>query len=233
MNTPNTLSTAVPPMAVGRYFSADGERVPLPYSMMELERQRRFALRVLSTFHFHPGVNIMFTALMDEGAHFLGVERAIMSYGMVVASADSSLYDANRVESIARRFPLAAVFGVTPGTLDGLKNFGHSAEKVFAGMPVWARPGAYEALRALPSIQASQVLRVMEVGPALGLECSEGVGVHVDRFEWDVESEDGEVLISSRLERCDVFERLRTGVKGHVVHGTCACGNPDPRIITD
>jgi hypothetical protein len=230
MNTANTMNTAVPPMAVGRYFSASGERVPLPYSTVELERQRRFALRVISTFHFHPGVNIMFTALMDEGAHFLGVERAIMSYGMVVASADSSLYDANRVESIARRFPLAAIFGVTPGTLDGLKHFGHSAEKVFAGMPVWARPGAYEALRALPG---TQVFRVMEIGPALGLECAKGVGVHVDRFEWDVDSEDGEIVLSSRLERSESFERLRTGVKGHVVHGTCACGNPDPRVIVD
>lgn len=228
--TAQHLSYAIPPIAVGRYFDAAGKRQPLAYSMLELERARLAALRTLSTFHFRTGGNVLLTSMWDESAQLLPVERAIMSYGMVVVSADSSPFDAGRVESIARRFELKGALGITAGTLEGLTRLGHDPAKVFSNFIVWARPGAYETLTALPGLQA---YRCMEVGPAFAMECSAREGAHLDRYEWNVTAEDGEIVLSSRLERSEPFHRLRTGLRGRVVHGVCSCGNPDPRIILD
>jgi hypothetical protein len=216
-------------MAVGRYFTPEGKRQCLPFSALELERSRRAMVRVLSTFHFRTGSNVLVTALMDQAAQLMGAERAVMSYGMVVVSADSSPYDAGRVESILRRFDLVAAIGICGATLDGLEKMGHDPVRLFADMVVWARPDAYERLAGKPGMK---VFRWMEVGPAVALECREGAGAHIDRFEWTVDEIDGEVVLTSRLERSREFEQARTGVRGHVVHGVCKCGNPDPRIVT-
>jgi hypothetical protein len=229
MNNPD-LKFNVSPMAVGRYIAADGSRKTLAYSALELERARLAAVRVLDSFHFRTGGNIMFTAMWDEGAQLLGVERAIMSYGMVVVSAEASVFDASRVANIARRFELIGALGITPATLEGLVRLDQDLAKVFEGMVVWARPGAYETLKALPGLQ---VYRCLEVGPAFAIECPAGHGAHMDRFEWNVEEDEGEVVLSSRLERSEPFYKLRTGLKGKVIHGVCDCGNPDPRVLPE
>lgn len=216
------------PMAIGRYFDATGARVDLPYSTLEAERSARAMLKVLSTFHFRAGQNMLITALFDEGAQLLGAERAIMHYNMVAVSADSSLFDARRVESIARQFSLAGALGISQATLEGLRSLGHDPVQLLNGMVVWARPGAYEELVDKPGIK---VYRWLELGPAVAIECSAAAGAHIDRFEWLVDEEDGEVVLSSRLERCQPFEHYRTGVQAKVIHGACSCGNIDPRII--
>jgi hypothetical protein len=227
MNNPD-IKFNVSPIAVGRYIAADGSRKTLAYSALELERARLAVTRVLDAFHFRTGGNVLFTAMWDEAAQLLGAERAIMSYGMVVVSADASVFDAGRVANIARRFKLIAAMGITQSTLEGLTRLDQNPAKVFEGMVVWARPGAYETLKALPGLQ---VYRCLEVGPAFAIECPAGCGAHLDRFEWKVEEEDGEVILSSQLERSEPFYKLRTGLKGKVIHGVCDCGNPDPRVL--
>ncbi len=220
----------VPPLAVGRYFDATGTWRPIAYSSLELERGRVAALRVLQSFHFRTGGNIMFTSMWDEGAQLMPVERAIMSYGMVVISADSSPFDAGRVESIARRFELKGAMGITAATLEGLARMGHDPAKVFAGMVVWARPGAYETLSAIATLD---VHRCMELGPAFAIECHAKSGAHLDRFEWDVTEDGGEIVLTSRLERSESFQRFHTGHRGRLLRGVCACGNADPRVLLD
>lgn len=233
--TDTTLTTSftpgkVPPIVVGRYINAAGEREFLPYSLMEIERGRLAALRVLRTFRFRTGGNIAFTSMWDESAQLLAVERAVMSYGMVVVSADSSWFDAGRAETITRRFDLKGAMAIGPGTLEGLQKMGFDPAKVFDKLIVWARPGAYEQLLALPSLN---VHRCMEVGPAFAIECAAKSGAHLDPFEWKVESVDGEIVLTSLLERAANFDRYRTGLKGRVMHGVCACGSADPRICLD
>jgi phenylacetate-coenzyme A ligase PaaK-like adenylate-forming protein len=223
MNSETTLS----PMSVGRYINAEGLPTPLPYSSEEAERARRAITRVLNTFHFRTGSNIMITALFHEGAQLMPLERAVMSYGMVAVSADSSPYDAKRVESIARRFKLAGAAGISADTLAGLEQLGFKPEDVFANMVVWARSDAYEQLKAIPALD---VYRLIELGPAVAIECSHGTGAHIDRFEWTTEEQNGEIVLTNRLARSTPFKQYKTGVKGRILHGACQCGNADPRI---
>lgn len=230
MTSPAQQSTACSVMAVGRYFDAQGERQALPYSFLETERSMRSILKVLNSYNFHMGSNLLITALFDEGAHVLGMERAVMQFNMVAISADSSLYDARRVESIIRRFNLVGAFGITAATLDGLASLGHDPVQLFSGMAVWAWPEAYARLQGQPGIT---VFRCLEAGPAVAIECSAGAGAHIDRFEWAVDCVDGEIVIGSRLERCQPFHDYHTGIRAQVLHGACSCGSADPRIVPD
>ncbi len=228
MNIPTRQASVLSPMAVGRYLDASGERQALPYSALEGERSTRSLLKVLNTFEFSMGSNLLITALFDQGVQALGMERAVMQFNMVAVSADSSLFDARRVESIIRLFPLAGAYGITAATLDGLAGLGHDPLKLFGGIVVWAWPDAYERLAGQPGIT---VFRCLEVGPALAVECSAAAGAHIDRFEWAIDTVDGEVVLSSRLERCQTFHHYYTGLRGQVLHGVCNCGSTDPRIV--
>src|SRR5690606_17008492 len=118
--------------------------------------------------------------------------------------------------------------GITAAVLDGLEALGHDPRKLLAGRVVWARPDAHARLKDAADIN----LRLwMEVGPALAMQCAHGEGAHIDRLEWRVENIDGEVVLSSRLERAVTFENYHTGIKARVEHGSCACGSADPRVI--
>ena len=216
------------PMAVGRYTDAQGTATPLPYSFDEVERARRWTAIILSTFHFRTGSNMLLTSQFHEGAQFMPVERAIMSYGMVAVSADAHLYDARRVESITRGFSLVGAIGISAETLAGLEQLGHDPAVMFADMIVWARPGAYEQLK---HSSALNVYRIFDVGPTIAIECSAGEGAHIDRREWLIEELNGEIILTSKLSRSAAFEAYNTGLKGHLVHGACQCGNADPRIV--
>ncbi|ROM33939.1 hypothetical protein BK648_24580 [Pseudomonas poae] len=218
----------VPPMAVGRFFDAEGARELLPHSALETERLRRAMMRILSTFHFRTESNVLVTAQFDESAQILGAERAIMAYGMVAVSADSTPWDAGRVESILRRFKLVAALGISEATLDGLERMGFNPVQLFHGLVIWAREGAYQRLVGKPGLK---VFRWLEIGPAVAIECNAGGGAHIDRFEWDVVTEEGEVVLTSRLERSVAFNGYRTGVHARIERGTCRCGNTDPRLL--
>lgn len=222
--------TTMLPLTIGRFRNADGGFTTLPFSLVEQDRARRYALRVLNTFHFRTGSNILLTTTFDETLQFMPFERAVMTYGMVAVSADSTPWDAKRVESIVRRFNLTAAAGICKNVVDGLSQLGFKAEELFAGIPVWARQDAYHSLKAFPDMQ---VYRYLEAGPLVGFECSQGNGAHIDRFEWDIDEVEGEIVVSSRLPRCTEFSHFHTGLKGRIDRSACNCGNTDPRIIPD
>ena len=110
--------------------------------------------------------------------------------------------------------------------LEGLKMMGHDAAAVFKGRTVWARPDAYDAVKAMPGVAAR---RVVLVGPALALECAKG-GLHIDGREWDVTVEGEELVLSSRQYRIDPVSGLKTGLPGALTDTPCACGSPDPHV---
>jgi phenylacetate-coenzyme A ligase PaaK-like adenylate-forming protein len=215
------------PIAVGRYPDRDGVTRLLPYSAAELERAIETYRRRLGTFHFRTGDHLLVTSLFDESAQFMPFERALSAYGLVLCSADASLFDAPRTETILRRFDVVAVLGATASLLDGLVAQGLDPQKLFAGRVVWARPDAYARLEHCSAIKLH---RWMEIGPAFAVECAAGAGAHLDRLEWDVETDNGEMVLTNRLDRALNFKAYRTGVHATIERHTCACGSADPRL---
>lgn len=217
-----------PPLYIGRYRIGDHSEF-LPVSSRELARSARFFGRILDSFHFKDRDPVLTIATPDEAAQFTPFEKAAMAHGLILMNADHSLYEGHRLEAILRRFPVVGIMGLSGWILDGAIQLGHDSEALFAGRTVWARPCAYDRVA---KVRAARVLRWVELGPTVGVECSHGAGVHVDDQEWAVEaSPDGEILISSRLPRLVEVERLPTGVHGRIETRPCACGNGDIRIL--
>lgn len=216
------------PIFVGRYADAAGKVHLLPVSAAELDRAREAMQRVISSLSFEMGNHVVLASLLDEAVQCLPFERAVMSVNMVVCSVDGSFFDAARFESTLRRFKVVAVGVLGATTLEGLAAIGFTSSTLLAGHTVWARPDAYERLRATPDIK---VLRWLELGPAVAAECSHANGAHIDRLEWQLHEAAGEIVLSSRLGRCVPFTQYRTGLQGTVDYSPCRCGSPDPRII--
>jgi hypothetical protein len=214
------------PTVVGRYLEG-GIAKFLPLSEAEINRATRAYLRVLDSYDIPTRHHVLVVSLASQVASFMPLERALSDRNFIVSNADSSVFDAGRVEVFARRFNIAAVLGVTAETLDGFASLGHEPASVFAGCIVWATPPAYARLAPAAGYT---LRRWAEFGPAFGAECAVGDGLHVSSEEWSLDSVDGELLVSSRLPRLLAFDRQPTGVHGTVDRAPCACGSTDARV---
>jgi phenylacetate-coenzyme A ligase PaaK-like adenylate-forming protein len=211
-------------------FPDGGGRTLLPVSAEEIVRAQTMIERMLGTFGFAHGRFVLLVSLLDNGGYAIPFERAIMNLGLLVTNADNSPYEAQRIESICRRFDVAAVVGVTGQVLDGLAGAGHDLAALFANKVVWAFPDAYDALIGVPGVI---LRRVIELGPGFAIECCEGAGAHIDRQEWHCDEDGGDILLTSRLRRAASFVRHRSGVRGTLVEAPCRCGHIDTRIVPE
>lgn len=194
----------------------------------EIDRASFAVSRVLRSFTFPAGSNILTISMIPEIIQYGAFERAVQMLGLYGLNADDSPFDAGRVESIARQFAPVAVCGVAKSTLDGLAMMGHDVATVFCGRVVWARPDAFEAVSALAHVDSR---RVVSVGPVLALECAFG-GLHYDSREWSiVNTVWGTLAISSRLDRVEPLIDLDTGLAGRVEDVACRCGARDAILV--
>jgi hypothetical protein len=213
---------------VGTFRIGDGLQF-LPISQVELERHHNFVSRILSTFHFRTGGHFLVVSLYDFFSQFMPIERAAMDAGFIVCNADDSSFDAGRVESIIRRFDVKAIAAVSNNCLDGLQGLGLNLNQVFGDAVVWAYPDCFPRL----ADSQAQLRKIATLGPAIGMECAAGQGLHIDHFEWEVESINGEIHLTSKMPRAIDFIQFATGKRGRVEEGICTCGNVDKRILLD
>ncbi len=213
---------------VGRYL-LKGEAQFFPSNPVELRRIGDSIGEVIDSFGSLTGRYALVISMIEEAVQFVPFELAVIARRMIVTNADASIYEGGRVEAILRRFDVPLVLGVNAAILASLRGAGHDPIKLFAGRTVWAVPSGYDELKGHD--QDFRLLRWMEFGPAVGLECIEAAGVHVSSMEWLLDEEDGEIVLTSRLPRCLPADRLHTGVRGTVVRTACACGSRDFRIL--
>ena len=219
---------------VGRYDLPggrfDGGEL-MPVSARELLATQVFLEDTLGTFHFPGGARILLASTMDQAAVYYPFEQAAMTLGLVVCSAEPTVFDAGRVESIIRRLDPVAVFGVTTAMLEGLDALGYSPEKLFFGRVVFGYPAVWDRLDAADGVT---LRRWREIGPALTLECTAGDGFHYDAREWSLEKGEsgGEIRLTSRLPRALPFRGAPTGLTGAREDAACSCGLLQPRVRT-
>lgn len=216
----------IPPELYGCY-PVGQERRFLPTSRSELDRASEFYGNIIAGRNLGIERYVLVTATFDEAVQIAPFEVALAGQGLIACNAESTTYEAGRVASYLRRFDVCAVFGLNGALLDGLLEGGHQPEALFAGRTVWARPDAHARLVGL---EGFKLLRWSQIGPAVGMECSEGAGLHVDGREWAVTEREGEVRLTSRLQRAMNFADVATGVRGSVDQAPCACGSWHPRV---
>ena len=213
------------PDVVGCYHSG-GMTHFHPARFDELERQSIGISRILRTFNFKPESTILVVSIVPEILQFAPFEKAVQQLGMYGINAESTNYDAGRIESIARQFDTPAICGIGAASLEGLKMFGHDPEKVFAGRTVWARPDAYDAVKAMDSVDAR---RIVILGPAVAYECAHG-GIHYDSRDWSLSGQRGTLHLSSRMPRITPVADVDTGVVGALLDTACTCGTRENLI---
>lgn len=210
------------PDIVGSYVK-DGKREFYSCMRTELDRSGMRISMVLATYNFTPQRFVLVISSTPEVVQFAPFEFAMQLCGLYGINADDSPFDAGRVESISRQFDPAGMMGVSGKTLEGLKMMGHDPATVFAGRTIWARPEAYDAVAAMPGVDAR---RILLLGPAMAIECAHG-GLHVDGREWALDEKGGSLHLSSRHFRYEPVSGLDTGIAGKVSGTPCACGVPD------
>lgn len=211
---------------IGRYTVGD-EAHFLPLSIRELSRASEFAGCILDTAAIAPGRAVLLVCQFEEAAQFVPIEEALTERGLILTNAEASIFDGARALSVLRRFDVACVIGINAALLDSMMALDADITALLKGRIVWARRCAYERLAALTGFT---LLRYLEVGPALGLECIESAGAHIDAREWELASIGGEIRVSSRLARVVPLEKAPTGVFARIQHSVCACGLSDPRV---
>ena len=216
----------VNPELIGRYFVSEEAKF-LPVSTRELTRAGEFLGWVIDSLGILPGRSVLLVCQFEEAAQFVPLEEALSERGLILTNAEASKFDGGRAASVLRRFDVAAVIGINAALLDSMAEVGAVAETLLAGKVVWARPCAYQRLAAMSGFT---LLRYLEVGPALALECAKAAGAHIDAREWRVTSEGGEVRLTGRLLRAMPLTNAPTGVFAEVNYEVCACGLSDPRV---
>lgn len=213
---------------VGSY-PHEGKRHFLPTSQAELDRTRVALQRWIQTFRFEQGSNIIISFSNEEAAHAVPFERAAISLGLVTCTCEVAVTEGRRVEMIVRRMGAVGGAVFSDALIEGLAEVDKTPAELFQGMVLWLRPPAY---RALSGIEGITVRRWLDVGPAVALECAEGKGAHIDRLEWNVETDEtGHVVLTSRMPRATDFKGWRSDVRAAVDHRPCGCGSADPRLI--
>lgn len=193
----------------------------------EIDRSAFTLTRVLRTFGFAPGANMLTISMVPEIIQYGGFERAVQMLGLYGLNADDSPFDAGRVESISRQFNPAAICGVAASTLEGLRMFGHDAATVLAGRTVWARPDAYAQVTKMDNVDVRQVV---SIGPVLALECAHG-SLHYDSRDWTIVARDGVLRLTSRYDRIEPLTDLDTGYLGSTPDMPCTCGTRDGVVV--
>lgn len=197
----------------------------LPISRQEIDRATNAMKRWLGTFQFPVGSRLIVSSSTGVAAQFIPFDQAVVALGLIPCSTEAGATEAGRVKSISRNFDPVGIAVPDKEMLDAL-----DLPTVLAGKVVWVRPDAYAAIR---SVQGVSARRWVEVGPVTAIECSAGAGAHFDRYEWDIDAEDGTLVVTSRLPRCLDFSGWRSGIRGRVERTPCRCGCPDPRIILE
>jgi hypothetical protein len=224
----SAIHRPLPRPAIVGHYSCRGEMEFLPLSDAELWRAQLAMGRMLDSYGIVHGRCALLISLLSEVAQILPLELALVERHVTYLPADASRYEFTRIEALLRRFDVALVARVTLPVLEGLEAAGMDPARLFRNRVVYAEGPAYDRLA---DIEGIELRRWLQLGPALALECRHGGGAHVDGYEWNVAEEDGEIVIGSRLDRCEEHAHFRTGIAGRVSRELCACGDSGPRIL--
>jgi hypothetical protein len=197
---------------VARFLVGD-RPVEWVVSQAEIMRDAQSAGAALGALGFQRGDRALLTTTLCEAPHFWPFSLAVLMARGQLSYADATPFDAYRTAMFVRTLRYRVLLAMNGELLDGLEQAGHDPAELLAPVPVLvARGSAYERLRAVGLEPHHLVL----LGPALALAREAGAPPELDAELWDVESADGQLLVTSRTERAQPFVRQPTGVAGRV-----------------
>ncbi|QRY42717.1 hypothetical protein JVX93_19205 [Mycolicibacterium boenickei] len=201
-----------PIYGIGRY-KMDSGHVDFEIGWPEFGRDIDWARGVLSDAGIVAGDVVLFTVAQCEAPWLSPVVRAAKDLGATCLISEVFGFDAGRAAWFLQSFPVKAVVGLGPDTVDGWIEKELSPAELLAGVDVvWARPGALDKLSEVgPRLAALSML-----GPALAMGRAGEQSATVNPAEWRLRETDGSVTVTSVATRATPFDAVPTGVQGTV-----------------
>jgi hypothetical protein len=193
----------------------DGDVTPWPVAQRDIDDEADSLAPRLAALGLEPGGLVLVVAMLSQAMHAVPFEQAAGKLGALYSSADATPFDAFRVDALVRQLEPQIVVGITGGVLDGLVEAGRDPADALGPVPavVTADDDAHARLRAAGLTPR----RSVQLGPTTAIEAMGADGPVYDAARWDVEEDDGELLVSNLVPRLTEARRLRTGVRGRVV----------------
>lgn len=199
---------------VGRVVT-DGVVTPWAVSQADVDDEAEALAPRLMALGLGEGDLILIVSLLSQAIHAVPLEKAAGIAGALYSSADATPFDAFRTVSLVRQLQPKVVFGVDGGVLDGLTDNGRDPAEVFAAVgAVVAADADSEARLSGAGLQPGRWVRL---GPTSVIRAPRDDGFTYDTARWQVDDDDGRLLLSNVAPRLTRSDRLPTGVRGHVV----------------
>ena len=215
---------------IGRWVDAAGDAQLWPVSGTEIGRDAEIARRRLAAHGIGPGDVVLVTSVLSDAIQVGPIERGVRALGAVCCTADATWHDAHRVASLLEQFSPRAVIGVSDLTLDGLVESNRDVAGLFGLTSLVIAQHSARARLAGFGVATSGLAFL---GPAVGIECPAGVGLHVGAEAWDLSVEGGSLHVTGRAPRATAFDHVDTGWAGTLSHDRCSCGSDDPRFLPE
>jgi hypothetical protein len=202
-----TREIAAPPVwNIGRYEAADGLH-PWPMSADEWMAEAGSAMQLLTRLGVGAGTRVLLTSLLHEANSVWPLVVACMGTGAQHSCADATAGDAFRTRMFLRTLSYDAVLGIDADVLDT-----ESIERLREVPVIAARADAYEGLVAAGLAPH----RWLQIGPVLAIGDRADGRAWFDPSRWTIESIDGELVVSSPVERLRSFDRVQSAMFGTV-----------------
>lgn len=202
-----------PIYGIGRY-KVNSDHFDFEIGWAEFGRDIDWARGALSAAGIVAGDVVLLTVAQCEAPWLSPVLRAAKDLGATCLVSEVFGFDAGRAAWFLQAFPVKAVVGLGPDTVDGWIDKELSPAELLANVDVvWARPAALDKLAEVgPRLAAMSML-----GPALAMGRVGERSATVNPAEWRLRDIDGLVTVTSVAPRATSFDEVPTGVPGTVI----------------
>ncbi|MCX4095699.1 hypothetical protein [Nocardia sp. alder85J] len=207
-------------------FPYEGGNVAFEIGWPEVERDTVWAHRLLAVWGIGRGDFVLFTGRNSESPWFNPIVRAIRAMGSVHSNAEPYAWDARRSTALLGFLTMKAMIGLPAEHAEVLLADERSTGLLRELPVIWARTEAIGSLRSAGLQPAEMAL----LGPALGVECPERAGLHIDPAEWEIGATATGPVLSAVGQRVHPSRDLALDFAGSVERTPCACGLPGPRL---
>jgi hypothetical protein len=205
-----------PPRAwgVGRVVSAGGI-TPWPVSQRDIDDEAAALAPRLAALGLGDGGLILIVSLLSQAIHVVPLEQAAGLVGARYSSADATPFDAFRTVSLVRQLRPTVVLGIDRRVCDGIEELGRDLGDVFEGVGAVVAADRDAAHRLGDAgIDAGLWLRL---GPTSVIAAAGEDRFSYDPGRWQIDQDDGELVLTSVAARLTPCDRLATGWRGQVL----------------
>jgi len=157
---------------------------------------------------------VLVVALLSQAIHAVPLEAGAGRVGALYSSADATRFDAFRTASLIRQLEAKVVIGVDAEIVTGLDDLARDLADVFGS--VAAVVAADEVAYARLSDAALPTGRYLRLGPTSAVAVPGDDALTYDASRWQVEEEDGALVLTNLVERYTPCDRFPTGIRGGV-----------------